>query len=105
VLLSFRDAADRFYREEIVPRMKMMRRGQKFEVVRRFADVNKSNDRYFAVSFAGIYALVVWFDDAFAVEWVRACVRKALPRIESLVLDLPPSDGPFAGERASKSRA
>lgn len=106
-VLTFKqdEVADRFYRAEIVPRMSMMRRGQKFEIVRRFTDVNESSDRYFAVSFASIYALVVWFDQAFDVERARTEVRKALPRIESLVLDLPPSGGPAGNEAAGKMRA
>ncbi|HEY1954290.1 MAG TPA: hypothetical protein VGH28_01730 [Polyangiaceae bacterium] len=99
------DAADRFYRDEIVPRTSMMQHGRKFEIVRRFTDVNESGDRYFAVSFASIYALVVWFDTAFDVERARTEVRKALPRIESLVVDLPPSGGPSDDEAAAKVRA
>jgi hypothetical protein len=100
------EAADRFYRAEIVPRMMSMQRGHKFEIVRSFIDVNVGSDRYYAMSFASIYALVVWFESAFDVAKTRDAVKRSLPRIEALVLDLPPSGGPDAGEgRAAKQRA
>jgi hypothetical protein len=43
-------------------------------------------------SFAGIYALVVAFDHAFDEIRAERAVRDALPRIERLVLALPPLD-------------
>lgn len=99
------EAADRFYRAEIVPRMTTMTRGHKFEVVRSFVDVNVSSDHYFAQSFANIYALVVWFESVFDVKKTREAVQRSLPRIEALVLELPPSGPGGAGEGRASQRA
>lgn len=93
-------AADRFYETEIVPRLTAMRRGARFEV----ANVD-GDDRYFAASFAGIYAVAVWFDATFDSALVRAKVRRALPEIEALTVSLPPSGGPGSDEGAVKVRA
>jgi hypothetical protein len=84
-------AADRFYREEMVPRLTRLRRGSPMVVVKVDGD-----DRYVAKSFAGIYAVVVWFDRAFEAALVRVRIRRALPEIEALTLSLPPSGGPGA---------
>src|SRR5580658_2806538 len=53
-------AADRFYRDEMVPRLAAIRRGHRVDVAKVDGD-----DRYLAASFAGIYAVVVWFDRDF----------------------------------------
>jgi hypothetical protein len=76
-------AADRFYQAEMVPRLTGLRRGIRLDVAKPDGD-----DRYVAVSFAGIYALVVWFDGG-----------------ESLTVALPPSGGPGFDEGAQKVRA
>ena len=51
---------------------------------------------YFAHSFAGIYLVVLVFDGVFDELRSERAVTEALPRIESLVLALPPQ-GPDAG--------
>ena len=66
---------------------------------------NADDDCYAAMSFAGIYAVVVWFDRAFESALVRARIRRALPEIEALTLALPPSGGPGSDEAAAKVRA
>jgi hypothetical protein len=93
-------AADRFYQSEMVPRLTAMRRGSRLDVAK-----TDGEDRYVALSFAGIYAAVVWFDGAFDPSVVRARIRRALPEIEALTMALPPSDGPGFDEGAQKIRA
>jgi hypothetical protein len=93
-------AADRFYRAEIVERASALRKGGKLDIAK-----TDGEDRYAAISFAGIYAVVVWFDDAFGPALVKARIRRALPNIERLTLSLPPSGGPGADEGAGKIRA
>ncbi|MBX3191023.1 MAG: hypothetical protein KF819_28765 [Labilithrix sp.] len=93
-------AADRFYAAEIVPRTNALRKGSHIEIV-----CEEGNDRYMAVSFAGIYVVVVWFYDGFGADLVRARIRRALPEIERLTLSLPPSGGPGADEGAARARA
>jgi len=93
-------AAERFYQNEMVPRLTAIRRGTRMEVTKVDGD-----DGYVASSFAGIYAVVVWFDRAFEPAMVRAKVRRALPEIKALTLALPPSDGPGYDEGAAKVRA
>jgi len=95
-------AADRFYAKEIVPRMSSMRRGAPLTIA---SPAFEGDDRYLAVTFAGIYAVVVWFEAEFAEALVRARVRRALPEIERLTLALPPSGGPGADAGAKKMRA
>lgn len=93
-------AADRFYQSEMVPRLAGLRRGARMVVAKVDGD-----DRYVAMSFAGIYAVVVWLDRAFEPALVRARIRRALPEIESLTLSLPPSGGPGTDEAAGRVRA
>lgn len=93
-------AADRFYRDEMTPRLSAIRRGSRMDVAKVDGD-----DRYYACSFAGIYVVVVWFDRAFDPVVARAMVRRALPEIESLTLALPPSTGPGCDAGAMKARA
>lgn len=90
--------ADRFYVVEVVPRLASIRRGGAWEAVRL-----EPKDRYVALSFAGIYALVVAFDAEVLPHMVRARMRRALPAIEALTLALPPSGGP--GSEAAAQRA
>jgi len=59
----------------------------------------------FAVCFAAIYAVVVWFNGSFDPAVARARIRRALPEIEVLTLALPPSGGPGCDEGAEKLRA
>ncbi len=93
-------AAARFYQSEMVPRLRAMRRGTPFDVAKVDGD-----DRYVGASFAGIYAVVVCFDGAFAPALVRARIRRAVPEIEALTLGLPPSGGPGFDEGAQRVRA
>jgi hypothetical protein len=95
-------AADRFYRAEIAPRLASMHSGTSLDIAKTDDD-----DRYVALSFAGIYALVVWFsaDTALEPSFVRARMKRALPAIEALTLSLPPSGGPGSDAGAAKIRA
>jgi hypothetical protein len=92
--------ADRFYLNEMIPRLATLRRGRPLDVVKV-----EGNDRYVATSFAGIYAVVVCFEQAFEPAFAQACVRRVLPRIEALTIALPPSPGPGYDEGAAKVRA
>jgi hypothetical protein len=93
-------APDRFYQSEMVPRLTAMRRGTRLNV-----EKTEGADRYLAISFAGIYVLVVWFEEEFPPSAARALIRRALPEIEALTLTLPPSGGPGFDEGAQKIRA
>jgi hypothetical protein len=93
-------AADRFYRDVIVPKMTSLRRGVHLDVAKVDGD-----DRHAALSFAGIYVVVVWFDAPFDPSLVRARLRRALPEVEKLTLALPPYDGPGTDEGAARARA
>jgi hypothetical protein len=90
-------AADRFYKNEMVPRLGGLRRGSRLDVAKTDGD-----DLYVGVSFAGIYAVVVWFDGAFDPALARARIRRALPEIEALTVGLPPSGGPGFDEGAQR---
>jgi hypothetical protein len=92
-------AADRFYRDVMVPRLAVKPR------TRLNAVKAEGDERYVAKSFATIYAVVVWFDGPFQPEVVRARIRRALPEIEALTLALPPRGGPGGDEGAVKVRA
>ncbi len=68
----------------------------------------EGDDRYVAESFAGIYAVVVWFDRPFEPPLVHARIRRSLPEIEALILALPPpggSGGPGSDDVAARLRA
>jgi hypothetical protein len=93
-------AAERFYKKEIVPRLAEMRRGKPVFI----ASVDGA-DRYLAATFAGIYAVVVWFDKEFDLAHVRAKIQRMLPEITAQTLALPPWDGPGSDEGAVKARA
>lgn len=51
----------------------------------------------FARSLAGVYVLIIWFERPYDASTVRALAKRALPKIESLTVALPPPDGPDAG--------
>jgi hypothetical protein len=76
-----------------------MRRGARLSVVQRDGE-----HRYVARSFAGIYAVVVWFDREFHGAAAMAQVLRFLPEIENLTLALPPFDGPGTDEGAMRMR-
>lgn len=95
-------AADAFYREEIATRPEVqLRKGRPLHVVRD----RPPEHAYVAESFAAIYVLVLFFDRDFDPFTARSKLRSALPRIEALVLALPPPFGPDAGAGAGKGRA
>jgi hypothetical protein len=96
---SYTELADRFYRNVIAPRARDLQRGGRIEAVKVDGD-----DRYVALSFAGIYVLVLCFVAAFDVFGARAKMRAALPEIERLVMMLPPSGGPAGNEGAATKR-
>jgi hypothetical protein len=84
----------------MVPRLAGFRRGAHMDMAKLDGD-----DRYLAISFAGIYAVVVWFYAVFEPTLVRARVRRTIPEIEALTLSLPPSGGPGSDEGGIKLRA
>jgi hypothetical protein len=109
------EAADRFYLDEVIPRVSALRRGERFEIVKgdtasataSDADVVRplTTDRYVAISFAAIYVVVVWFETPFPAALVRARIKRALPEIESLLVSMPPWGGPGTDAGAGKARA
>jgi hypothetical protein len=70
-----------------LPQIETLHRGGHLNQTVREADFG-----YLARSFAGIYALVVVFDAPFDEIRAERAVRDSLPRIERLVLALPPFD-------------
>lgn len=70
-----------------LPEMAGLRRGKTLHHVQRGADYG-----FLAKSFAGIYLLVLVFDEAFDELRAERALADALPRIERLVLALPPRD-------------
>jgi hypothetical protein len=93
-------AADRFYAAEVASLADSLRRGGRIDVAKVDGD-----DRYVALSFATIYVLVVWFKGDFEVPLVRARMRRVLPNIEALVIDLPPDGGAGGGTGGGKRLA
>lgn len=59
---------------------------------------------YAAESFASVYVLVVWFTDLTDPTAHTPALRAALPRIEALMVALPPPDGPGSGSGAALVR-
>jgi len=57
-----------------------------------------------AESFAGVYMVLLLFDEPFAAADVSALVRRALPEIEALTVALPPPD-PTRVARIADGRA
>jgi hypothetical protein len=99
---GFEQAADTFYREEIATRPEVqLKKGRPLHVVRD----RPPEHAYVAESFASIYVLIVFFDREFDPFTTRTHVRTALPRIEALVLAMPPPFGPDEGAGAGKARA
>jgi hypothetical protein len=102
------EAADRFYRDEVIPRGPALRRGERIEIVKgdvAATSTETSAERYIAISFAAIYVIVVSFDAPFPVALVRARIKRALPEIESLLVSMPPWGGPGTDAGAGKARA
>lgn len=77
---------------------KPLRRGGR---VRMFAYA--PGRHYVATSYAGIYVLLVCFDEAYALGPAMAHVRRELPEIEQMTLALPP-DGPSRSPKAGRKR-
>jgi len=99
------EAADRFYREEVIPRLSALRRGERIEIVRGDGDTGASSDRYVAISCAAIYMVVVWFKAPFSAQLVRARIKRSLAEIEALLVSMPPWGGPGTDAGAGKARA
>jgi hypothetical protein len=79
-----------------LPELAALRKGKHMRYVERAGDVP-----LVAHSFAGIYLLVVVFLTAFDELRAERAILDALPRIERLVLALPPLDpAPYAGVAA-----
>lgn len=70
-----------------LPEMAGLRRGKPLHHVHRTEEFG-----YVAKSFAGIYLLVLVFDETFDELRAERALSDALPRIERLVLALPPRD-------------
>ncbi|MBK6695560.1 MAG: hypothetical protein IPG50_25610 [Myxococcales bacterium] len=70
-----------------LPEMAGLRRGKALHHIHRGRDFG-----YVAKSFAGIYLLVLVFDEAFDELRAERALSDAMPRIERLVLALPPRD-------------
>jgi hypothetical protein len=79
-----------------LPELGALRRGKHARYVERAGEVP-----FIAHSFAGIYLLVVVFDAPFDELRAERAIQDSLPRIERLVLALPPLDPrPYAGVAA-----
>jgi hypothetical protein len=59
----------------------------------------------YAVSFAGVYVLVLWFDGPLRELGVRRAVNQAMPTIQALTIALPPPDGLAVGSGLEPSRS
>jgi hypothetical protein len=67
--------------------------------------VHRQDAPYFvARSFAGIYVLLVWFEESFDATQTRTVMNVTLPKIEALTLALPPTDGPSTTAGAARVR-
>ena len=93
-------AAKRFYESELVPRIAILRRGQRVHIAN-----DEGADRYVAASFAGIYVVVVGFDEEVDIAYMHPKIARMLPEIQSLTLALPPWPGPGCDEGATRARA
>jgi len=83
-----------------LPEIASLRRGGHLAHV-----VREESFGFLARSFAGIYVIVVVFDHAFDEIRAERAVRDSLPRIEQLVLALPPMDPqPLGGVVAMRKR-
>ncbi len=85
-----------------LPEIPALRRGRPIVHV-----VRETGFGYVARSFAGIYLLVLVFDDVFDELRAERAITEALPKIERLVLALPPLDpgpAPSANVIAIRSR-
>jgi hypothetical protein len=59
---------------------------------------------FLAREFAGIYALLIAFDGPFVGLHAEGALVHAVPRIERLVLSLPPTPPPTGGAEAKAGR-
>lgn len=86
-----------FFRTEVAPNIKALLHGHRLSIHRATGP-----RRYVAESFAALYVVVLWLEEEFDTELVRARIRLALPRIEALTLAVPPFDGPDGSGGAQK---
>jgi len=94
------ELADVVHEAEVVPHIASLRRCARVEVTRSDDDAH-----YCVRSFASTYVLAICFDGAFAAATTQLCVKRALPRIQELVLSLPPLGGPGRDVAAARVRA
>ena len=59
----------------------------------------------YCVSFAASYVLALWVGPEVNEFRMRRLVKKALPRVETMTLSLPPPNGPDISSGAKRSRA
>lgn len=103
---------DVFHAGEVASLRLPLRRGGRLSVARRrerlrlvpTAGSAPSWLVYAAESFASVYVLVVWFTDLTDPTAHTPALRAALPRIEALMVALPPPDGPGSGSGAALVR-
>jgi hypothetical protein len=91
-----------FHGEQVANLSPPLRRGGRLDVIHRDPHWRTARS-YEAHSFAGIYILLVLFNEPPSAAELR--IRAALPKIEALTLALPPPDGPDATLGAGKMRA
>ena len=89
---------DDFFRTEVAPNIKALLHGQRLSIHQA-----SGPHRYVAESFAALYVIAVWLEEEFDTEFVRARIRLALPRLEALILAVPPFDGPEGSGGAQQS--
>jgi hypothetical protein len=94
------ELADRFYRTEIAPRARAMQRGQRLSLRGAIGA-----EHFAGESFASLYVVVVWFLGEFDAIGVRKRILRALPEIETIVLAMPPFDGPGSDGIAQSQRS
>jgi len=94
------ELANVVYEAEVLPRVASLRRGARLDATRCVEGAH-----YCVRSFASTYVVAVCFDGPFAAAPTKLRVKRALPRIQELVLSLPPLGGPGHDAGAVKVRA
>ena len=92
--IALRDEADEDVAYGILDRVLAKHKGPSLQRGGRVSAYTAQPPFYCAESFAGLYILLAWFDRTFDVFGTREALKAALPAIEALTTDLPPSGGP-----------